>query len=202
MLAQKITTHVTDALNRLLTQYKGLPGFRSIMVALVDQIQDLEDAIFELDEGRQFFNGTTTPAIGAQLDVIGLIVGIARNGLTDQQYTLFIFGKIAENFSDGTRPTIATVVKNLFQAQVSIIKDYYPAGVGVEAIGSQIPANLYPIAKGIVEGALPAGVKLIYAAASQNTDVFRFFGTGVDGNVNGFSGLSQPSVGGKFIGLI
>lgn len=202
MIVQKIDTHVQDALDRLLVQYKGLPRIKGLITALVQQIQDLEDAIYDLDQGRQFWNGTTTPAIGAQLDVIGLIVGIARNGLSDQQYILFIFGKIAENFSNGTRPEIATIVNNMFQAQTTIIKDYYPAGIGFEAIGSGIPSRLFELAKGIVEGGLSAGVKLVYAAASENTDVFRFYAPGIDGATNGFSGLSQPSIGGKFIGLI
>jgi len=202
VIVQQIFTHTQDALARLLAQYVGMPRVQSLITTFSAQIQDLENAIYPLDEGRAFWNGTTTPAIGAQLDIIGSLVGINRNGLSDQQYILFIFGKIAQNYSDGTRPTMAVVVQNLFQAQISLIQDYYPAGLGVEAIGSEIPPSLYPIAKAIVEGALGAGIKLTYAAASQDTNVFRFYTSGIDGAVSGFSDIYNPTIGGKYIGLI
>lgn len=201
MIAPEITTHVQDALNRLMQQYKNKPRIAALYTSVLDQIQALEDAIFALDQGRQIWNGTSTPAIGKQLDTIGLVVGIDRNGLSDAEYILFIFGKIAENFSDTTIPTILNIISYVFQAEKVLLQEYYPASIAMQVLGTPIPPALYPIARDLVQGALGASIKLIFAAAYPTTDVFRFYApdTGPD---NGFGDVGDPSVGGKFIGLI
>ena len=201
MLVTQIDSHVADALNRLLEQYKGRPGIAGLYSSIVEQIQLLENSIFALDAGRQLWNGTDTPAIGAQLDTIGLIVGISRNGLSDAEYLLFIFGKIASNFSDTTVPTILNVIGYLFQAPTVLIQEVYPAGILVEVIGSPLDPSLYPIAVSLVQAALGAGIQLVFIAASPQTDVFRFYAAG-ETTQNGFGDLTNPSIGGGFIGLI
>lgn len=201
MLAQQITNHVQQALARLLQQYQGRTFVTGLYTALIDQIQDLENAIYELDAGRQLWNGTNSPAVGEQLDQLGTIIGIQRNGLSDAEYLLFLFGKIAENFSDTTIPTILNVVAYLFQAQTVQITELYPAGIGLSVIGTPIPPSLYPVAKALVQAALGAGIQLVFAAASPNTNVFRMYAPG-EGSDNGFGDVNNPNIGGGFIGLI
>ena len=130
---------------------------RSI-TALYEQIQELEDSIYNLDSGRQLWNGVESPSMGQQLDNIGTIVGISRNGLSDAQYLLFIFGKIAENFSDSTLDSITSVVGYLFQADQIIVQELPPAGLLVEAFGSNIPDSLFSFAKNLVKAAMGAGI--------------------------------------------
>ena len=202
MLVTKITTHTQDALGRLLQQYKGRPRMMSLVSSTAEQIQALEDAIFALDSGRQLWNGTTSPAIGAQLDGIGQLVGISRNGLSDAQYLLFIFGKIAENFSDTTVQTVLNVIGYLFQAQTLVVQEIYPAGIAFEVFGSTIPSSLWPTANSLVQAALGEGIQLVFSAASSTTRVFRFAAPNVTGALNGFSSVNDPSSGGGFIGLI
>ena len=201
MLAPKITTHIQDALNRLLEQYKGRPLIAGFYTSFVEQIQDLEDAIFALDAGRQLYNGTSTPSFGEQLDQIGTIVGISRNGLSDAEYLLFIFGKIAENFSDSTIPTILNVIGYVFQAPQVKIQELYPAGIAIEVLGSPIDPSLYPIAIGLVQAALGAGIELVFSAVAPTTNVFRFFASDTTA-ANGFGDVNVPGSGGVFIGLI
>lgn len=200
MLATKINTHVKDALNRLLEQYKNRPLLNGFLTSLIQQIQDLEDAIFAMDEGRQLWNGTTTPAVGAQLDKLGEIVGIQRNGLPDNEYILFLFGKVAENFSDTTIPTILTIFGYLFQTEV-FLQELYPAGIGLEAFGTPIPENLWKTAEDIVQQALGAGIQIRYSAISKTKRVFRFAGPNTTGQLNGYGTVSDPSQGGLYIGL-
>ena len=202
MLVTQITTHVSDALGRLLQQYQGKPRMMSLISGPAQQIQDLENAIFALDAGRQLWNGTTSPAVGAQLDGIGQLVGIERNGLTDAQYILFIFGKIAENFSDTTVQTILNVIGYLFQAQTLVVQEIYPAGIAFEVFGSSIPPSLWPTANSLIQAALGEGIQLVFGAASSSTNVFRFAAPNVTGQNNGFSSVNDPSEGGGFIGLI
>lgn len=201
MLATEITNHVQQALGRLLQQYKGRALIAGFYTAFVDQIQDLEDAIFALDSGRQIWNGSTTPAIGAQLDAIGTVVGIARNGLDDQQYILFIFGKIAENFSDDTVQSVLAVIGYLFQAQQVIIQEIYPAGLYINVLNPAIPLSLFPVAETLVQNAIGAGIKLVISS-QPTVNVFRFAGPGVSGTLNGFGDTGVPGSGGVFVGLI
>lgn len=200
MLAPIINNHVQAALQRLLTQYQGRTYITGMYTGLVQQIQDLENAIFALDGGRQIWNGISTPAIGAQLDGIGQIVGIARNGLGDQQYVLLIFGKIAENFSDDTITAVLAVIGYIFQAQQVIVSEIYPAGLYVSILQPAIPSNLFPLAKNLVQNAIGAGIKLVLTE-SQTTDVFRFAGSGV-GPQNGFGDANNPGTGGVLTGQI
>jgi len=201
-IVTKITTHVIDAEGRLLQQYKGRPRVQGLLGATVTQIQDLEDAIFAVDAARQLWNGTSVPAVGAQLDAIGDIVGIKRNGLSDAEYILFIFGKIAENYSDTTIPTIGAIIGYLFQGTSVLIQNYYPASISFEVGGSTIPPTLYALARNLVQAALGAGIRLAFGAVSTHDRIFRFAGPGVDGALNGFPDSNVPGSGGVFVGLI
>ena len=201
MLAQKINTHVIDGLNRLMEQYKGKPRIEGFYTSFLQQKQDLEDAIFALDAGRQLFDGTSSSSVGQQLDEIGLIVGIDRNGLSDAEYLLFIFGKVAENFSDTTIPTILNIIGYVFQAPQVKLQELPPAGFAIQILGTPIDTHLYPIAIGLVKAAIGAGIGLVFAGAYPSVNVFRFYAPDTNSN-NGFGDNTDPSVGGVFIGLI
>lgn len=201
MLVTRITTHVQDGLDRLAEQYKGRPLVVALHTAFYEQIQELEDAIYSINAGRQLWDGTTSPSVGQQLDNIGTIVGISRNGLSDAQYLLFIFGKIADNFSDTTLSAISTIVGYLFQSDIIILQELPPAGLMIEAIGSRIPENLYIFAKNLVKAAMGAGIELVFASAWPTDDVFRFAGPTTDSS-NGFGDVNDPLLGGKFVGTI
>jgi hypothetical protein len=201
MLATLITTHVQDGLARLAEQYKGKPLITSYYTANLQQYQDLENAIYNMNSATQLWDGTTTPAIGQQLDNIGQIVGISRNGLDDAQYILFIFGKIAENFSQTTLNNIASVVGYLFQATTVVIQELPPAGLLVDIFGSAIPSSLFELAISLVQNAMGAGIQLVFSSASNNTNIFRFAGPG-ETSANGFGDVNNPLTGGDFIGIL
>lgn len=197
MLAPQITTHVQDALDRLLQQYRGRPNIQGLITAFAQHVQKLENALYPLDAGRQIFN-----AVGKQLDGLGEIVGIKRNGISDAEYLLFIYGTIAENFSDTTIPTIINVINYVFQAQIVLVQEVYPAGLSIQVAGTQLDPALYPIAVAIVQAAMGAGIQLVFIGGSTSVNIFRFFGPGVDGNINGFGDLFNPGVGGGFVSIL
>lgn len=197
MIVVPITTHVQDSLNRFLQQYKGKQFINGFMTALVNQVQDLENAIYPLDSQRQIFN-----AVGEQLDGIGEIVGIKRNGLSDALYLLFLYGKIGENFSDSTIPALLTIIQNLFRAQTLIFSEVYPAGISVQVLGTGLDPSLYSLAIGLVQNSVGAGIKLTFAGGSPTTNVFRFDGPGIVGSLNGFGSTTDPTIGGVFVGII
>jgi hypothetical protein len=198
MLAVEITNHVELALARLLTQYQDQPNFAALLTVLVQEIQNIESqALYPLDAARQIFN-----AVGQQLDYLGTIVGISRNGLSDAEYLLFIYGTIASNNSDSTIPSVLNIIINLFQAQVLLLQEIYPAGISVQVIGTALDPSLYPVAIELVKNALGAGIDLIFIGGTANTNVFRFDGMGVNPLKSGFGDLNDPTIGGGFVGLI
>ncbi len=202
MLATQLNNYVTLAVSRLLQQYQQRQRIVGMYTAIATQAQELENAIFALDGGRQLWNGTSTPAYGAQLDGIGTIVGISRNGLDDQQYILFLFGKVAENFSDGTIQSVQAVIQFLFQPTDYQVQEIFPAGHYVSVENPAIPQSLYPLVESLIQNALGAAIKIVFAVTppippspAPPFEAFRFAGPGVVGSLNGFDE-------GVFVGLI
>jgi hypothetical protein len=119
MLAPKITTHVADATSRLLSQYSDSPRIVALVQAIVSEIQTLEEAIYGIDDGRSLFGHP----VGAQLDRLGELIGVARNGLSDASYLSVLRGAIAEDNSDGTSRTVVGAAAALFEADAIFRKD-------------------------------------------------------------------------------
>lgn len=92
-----INNHVQQALARLLQQYANSPNIQNLITALVNPIQDIESELTDMNNLRYLPEAT-----GAQLDIIGSIVGIARiSGQSDASYLNSIYGQITINTSQG-----------------------------------------------------------------------------------------------------
>lgn len=102
---QLITDHIAQAQNRLLTQYRDKPNFLKLIAVFAGRTQVVENAIWSVYTGRKLAN-----AIGAQLDGIGRIVGLARSEIPqaadDEVYRVWLKSWIAINFSSGTKPDL------------------------------------------------------------------------------------------------
>lgn len=96
-MTTQITTHVQDALDRLITQYKGQPRFEGFLTAIVEQIQLLENS--SIDTINSVIN--IDEASGSQLDTLGTIVGTERGSLTDSEFRNLIYIQIGKNTSQG-----------------------------------------------------------------------------------------------------
>lgn len=204
MLVTHITTHVSDAQSRLLSQYQGATRLVAVLASLTANVQPLEDAIFSLSLGRQL-----DQAVGAQLDVIGLLVGYARNGSTDAAYRVLLRGVIAQENSDTTLPTIEAVAGLLYQASaVFVHTGTSPAHARVLApaqitlgIGSpQTAVSLFPTVRAMLTKALAAGVAL--TAVIQFVSAGAFSMAGPQSWVGGFGDATNPAAGAPFATLI
>jgi hypothetical protein len=199
----KITDHVAQALKRLLYQYRALPAsyevplavtggtvnasaLGAVLAVIVDQIQDIENGLFSVDEGRMYFDGVTFPAEGAQLDGLGDLLGIERNGLTDEVYRLFITAKIAEDNSSGTVEELLFLVRLLFQSPLIQMFEAFPAEVRFHLTSAILDPTLYIAAQEMIRRSMPAGVLLGGITVTSATSVFMF------------SDKDGPSVGGGF----
>lgn len=77
-----------------------------LLACLCAPAQGIENALAQLLTQR-----TLDTAAGANLDVIGAIVGQPRNGLVDDDYRRYVRARIATNNSNGTTNNLIHIVK-------------------------------------------------------------------------------------------
>lgn len=168
MNVTEISNHVQQALQRFLQQYQGQPRLTGLMTALVNQIQNLENALFVIDAQRQIYNGQ---AIGEQLDNLGTLIGLKRNGLSDSEYLILLLGTIAEDNSDTTQDTLLNIVQTVFNAQQVFCKTPNSPGgptstgnayIAFSVGGSTVDSALYTLIETIVLNSIGAGISLVY----------------------------------------
>lgn len=106
MPPSQITSHTAAALERLVQQFQDKQSVRDLTAALTGTAQGVESALWQLLTER-----TLDQAIGAQLDVLGQMVGQERAALGDADYRRFIRARIATNRSRGTVENVLTVMR-------------------------------------------------------------------------------------------
>jgi len=218
MLATQITTHVQDALNQLLEQYKYRPQMIKFLTPFLNHVQRIENAFYPLDQYRQLMY-----AYGQTLDNIGEIVGAKRNGLGDNEYLVLLLGTIAENNSDTTAPAMLNIVQTLFQATNVFFKSPN-TNVGHEeplwvsfGVGSpQFPTSLYPLIEQLIQNAVGACISIAYISSYNASGAFAMGGlqdwtkpgkplttpTALNPWPFGFGDLTNPYVGGPLGSLV
>lgn len=188
-----ISNHVDQALDRLLEQFKDKEKMASIVTALTNQIQDLENAFDQLFTERVIAN-----ADGQVLDDIGTIVGQPRLGFDDVRYRSLLLAKIGENVSQGDIERIISIAKLLIGANLVFLQEYYPAGFGLSA-SADVPSNLINFFYERLDRVDPAGVRLEALICFDELEGFAFEGGA--GTALGFGDANDVNIGGKFAKL-
>jgi hypothetical protein len=193
-----IANHTDQAFGRLLEFYKGKPRVVALLRAFAQRSQVVEDTLAQLKTGLLLFgNG----AVGAQLDAIGQIVGIARNGTSDGVYRILILGSIAKNYSSGSLETLTTLCQTLYQTPEVYVSTPNSPGHAREAAYGEIilsvgnpktDAALFPVILNIVLEAMPAGVRLVSVSTFTGQAICA---EGPQSWVAGFSELSGQGGG-------
>lgn len=119
----KILEHVKQAKARLTSMYVDRKVISGLVAAYAKQIQLLEDACWQVIEGRQL-----NTAVNAQLDTIGKLVGELRNGRTDTVYREFIRLRILINRSTGKLVDLLHIAKVAAMGAPWKYWESYPAG--------------------------------------------------------------------------
>lgn len=166
-----IPDHSDQAVGRLISQYKEKPRIEGFLRAFVDPFQPLEAALIDLIINRWVYT-----AVGAQLDVLGVIVDEPRGGRMDQEYRIAIIAKIAINNSKGTPEEVISIFGLLTASTDILLQEYFPGVVWLSGNGN-----------------------FQFDYTNVGPDAFAFAG-GVDGL--GFGDYFDPSVGGVFNSLI
>ena len=187
-----ITTHVQDAVARLITQYKNSPNIIGVITVFAQQIQVIENALINMNILR-YLNG----ASGVQLDNIGSIVGIARTtGQTDAQYINDIFAQIKINTSDG-QPEQVIQTFQLFTgtAQVRLF-EFFPGEVLIES--EYYPPDIPTVNSlfAILDEVLAAGVAAVGVVCYDSVAPFAYRVSDSPGV--GYGTNKDPLVGGAY----
>ena len=183
-----VTDHAEQAVARLADVFRVGTSVPALVRVMTRPIQDLEDAAWQVRLARSIDGGS-----GAQLDVIGRIVGQQREGRTDDIYRLWLRARVLLNRGSGTGDDILGIFAAVMQGSTTLqLEEQYPAGL-VLRIGSA--AVIDPAAASeILQLAKMAGVRAILESATTiDTTSFAF-----DDNGAGFGDDTTPSAGGTF----
>lgn len=131
----------------IIEQYKKSTNLKGMIDAIQKQADDLETALFEI---RDLYYLST--AEGIQLDYIGIIFGVERQGLSDNDFRTLI-SATASLRTSGEPESIITILKVLYGAT---FVDYIPAYPTVPAAFYLITDST--ISQQFLERISPSGV--------------------------------------------
>jgi hypothetical protein len=141
--------------NLLVQQFKTKQNFINFIQALCSECQLLEDVFKQL-----YTECSLETAFGEQLDGIGQIVGLDRNGENDDDYRVDLKLQILINASKGQPEILITALKIFTRSTVVILYEFFPAKCGGYFDNfANYPANLNNKMQQICAG----GVKWLFS---------------------------------------
>jgi hypothetical protein len=176
MTLSKKTTHVSEAILNLIAKFTDQPNFQAMITALVNQVQEVENALFELIDER-----TLDTAVGVQLDGIGSILGEDREGKSDSDYRTALRARILLNIGSGTPEELIEMVSLLTGSKNNELTEYHPAALTIFVLGALTFTEASNVNAALQSGK-PAGVlaHLIYGE-SPTAELFQYdLGPGYD----------------------
>ena len=185
-----IPSHIIDARNRLLQQYRDQPNIQAVLDSLVTPLQSLEDAFSELNTGRGI-----SLAVGVQLDRLGALVGITRGQLGDDVYRTRIKIRVIQNLSQGEPDRLIQVYEFLLGASLVLYQENYPAGCILLA-NAPVASGQETLIYQNIQNIAPAGVRVDYIGSFPALSPFAFAG-GITQS-GGFGDLNNQATGGGF----
>lgn len=191
-----IITHFQDGKARLIEQYRDKPRIEDIVGIFMGQVQAVESSLWQLFVERSIDTG-----IGAQLDVLGDIVGAERQDLNDANFTALIRARIKANNSEGTAPDIFAIVAAALGNPAPGFADltpFFPAAYQITVVAP--PLFDEGILSRLIQDGTAAGVRavLVVSALAVGTR-FRYsravdFPTQISGT--GYASDTEPTVDG------
>jgi len=187
-------------LSRFYEQFKDKTHLTALAVDVcAPQFQAIENALQQL---------RTLPSIddseGAQLDVLGIIIGQGRLGLDDATYRLYLKARIRANLSSGTLKEIYAVFYALFEIlpsffgppQVIIRRSYAAIELTIVQTLTHIQAL---VGTSFLRDSKAAGVRASFRwQETDDAHAFCFDG----GSGLGFDDYGSPGAGGAFAGAL
>lgn len=176
------------------------PKFLALLGTYLEQIQQLEDAIYDV------FVGTMLPgAEGDALDMLGELVGQPRAGRDDETYKIWISARVLLNASSGRPPDILGIARTIMPASGTVIlTEYFPGAFKLELIG--LPPDTTAVQlHDLFNEAKAAGVRIdVTYSAFPVGEQFTLGGVAFTPDINVFQGFSDVSqtTGGALAGVV
>lgn len=192
MTTNKITTHVNDAAARFIEHLRTKPQFMGLASSIVEQVQLFEDAACDVLEQRWLVN-----AEGVQLDLLGDLVGEARQGRTDEQYRLAIAARQRLNASAGEPESIIAFIDAFTESTKISFFDLHNGACFIEFDGAATVSTVQSIADDL-QKLKPAGV-LIFAVQTCEPAFIAASVNDLDSDgieADGFSSVNDLASGG------
>lgn len=184
------TTHVQRGLSRLIQKFKSKPNVVGFLTALLQEVQELDNAIYDASVYRLISN-----AYGKTLDLWGALLNYPRASLGDDSYRVRLQVQVLLLRASGTGPDLINVFQLLAPAPNAVrYWPLYPAGFELFVTGPGIPDGDDFAA--ILQSAKAGGVRGVFRwspAADANTFCFAGDSSGL-----GFGLSTDSTLGGSF----
>ena len=187
-----ITDHEARAFARFFEQWKSKPNMEGVIRSLVGGYPEMETMFFDL------MNKTLNIELaeGAQLDVIGEIVGQERLGFADDFYRILIRVRIGINVSEGEPARIISTAKTLTGASFIHYMNLRNGEVAIGTDGTiDVVTKDFLLAN--LQRVLMGGVRLDYVATYEKDNAFAFSGVNATASAMGFGTIANVNTGGK-----
>ena len=189
--------HIEQALERLLEQYKGKPRIETLLGIYVDQLQEVEEAFWQLLVERWVDN-----ALGAQLDILGAIVGQKRDGRAEEPFRAMVRARILANRSRGTAEDLIAIVVALLDATASgAVKFEEHSGAQARVLmQTTFPDVALADVNALLQYAKAGGVRLFFEAPIEEAaDTFTYGNVPLTtDNLRGYSDTDANPRGGAY----
>ena len=152
-----------EKVDKILSQFEDSPIIKSIIESMLLECDAVEDMFHQLLDERMLLI-----AIGSQLDVIGSLVGEARDNRLDEEYRQAIFTRIAINTSTATINDLLDISKIYSGSNRSRLWEHPSASAQYSVFVNQ--ATNTPGLLDTFETASPAGVSLVHIFYSNSDD--------------------------------
>lgn len=157
--------HGQAAVDNLISQFQEKPRLAALIRGLCDGVQDLDDAVWQCLTERWL-----DTAVGVQLDGIGSVVGLGREGWVDETYRLILGAWLVALRSAGRWSDLVTIAIKLGATAVSV--RVYDAGTAEARVtlGSYLVEATSGDLFRILERARSGGVRLTLEAVTAAAD--------------------------------
>jgi len=142
--------HVEAGLSRLITLWKDKPNVVGLLKSYLEQFNELEDLLFSILQDRSLYT-----AAGVQLDMIGALFGVTRQGRDDIRYRPAIVSAIARLNDDGTTEKFLNLLRLVGNTDLVDFWEH-PNGDVHAYLGEGIFSDIYST----VKSGTAAGIKL------------------------------------------
>jgi hypothetical protein len=168
-------THVADGVLKFAAPFWGKPRWAALFAAIGRQIQEVEDVAWNVIVSRFLSNAT-----GAQLRMLGRLVGQIDPGLGEEIFRNLIRVRIRINRSDGARNDVLEVLQLLgIPLAQRTVTNSFPAKIKVDLSGV-LPLPLALLTQ-LLNDTLSAGVGCVVVYAPTDEGFSFSDNTGVPG---------------------